>query len=87
MAHYIVECLQLMALRGASTMEVTQQAHEDYVSRHRRGDEPHRVVPHARMRTPTTGPGRAAWWSPPPYRLVDLWQQHRAPIEEDFILR
>jgi hypothetical protein len=22
-----------------------------------------------------------------PYRLVDVWHQHRAPIEEDFILR
>ena len=22
-----------------------------------------------------------------PYRLVDLWQQHRAPVEEDFVLR
>ena len=32
MAHYVVECLQLMALRGAKSMEVTQQAHDEYVS-------------------------------------------------------
>ena len=32
LAHYIIECLQLMALRGATTMEVTQQAYDDYVA-------------------------------------------------------
>ena len=32
LAHYIMECLQLMALRGATTMEVTQRAYEDYVA-------------------------------------------------------
>ena len=32
MAHYVIECLQLMALRGATTMEVTRDAHDEYVS-------------------------------------------------------
>ena len=32
LAHYIIECLQLMALRGATTMEVTRQAYEEYVA-------------------------------------------------------
>ena len=35
LAHYIIECLQLMALRGATTMEVTQRAYEDYVADNR----------------------------------------------------
>ena len=47
MAHYIIECLQLMALRGATTMEVTQQAYEDYVADIDEAMSAHRVVPHA----------------------------------------
>ncbi len=86
LAHYIIECLQLMALRGATTMEVTQQAYDDYVAEI---DEAMAarcgVTP--RMRTPTTGRVRAGSWWPRPYRLVDLWHQHRAPIEEHFTLR
>jgi 4-hydroxyacetophenone monooxygenase len=31
MAHSVIECLQLMALRGATTMEVTRQAYDKYV--------------------------------------------------------
>ncbi len=86
MAHYIMECLQLMALRGATTMEVTQQAYEDYVAGI---DEAmsrtvwcHTPNAHTYYRS---GSGRVVVATP--YRLVDVWQQHRAPIEEDFILR
>jgi cation diffusion facilitator CzcD-associated flavoprotein CzcO len=86
MAHYIVECLQLMALRGATTMEVTQQAYEDYVA----------AIDEAMSRTVwchtpnahtyyRSGSGRVVVASP--YRLVDVWRQHRAPVEEDFILQ
>jgi 4-hydroxyacetophenone monooxygenase len=86
LAHYIIECLQLMALRGAATMEVTQRAYEDYVAGI---DEAmsHTVWCH----TPTahtyyrSGSGRVVVATP--YRLVDVWHQHRAPIEEDFSLR
>jgi cation diffusion facilitator CzcD-associated flavoprotein CzcO len=86
LAHYIVECLQLMALRGTTTMEVTEQAYHDYVAGI---DEAmsrtvwcHTPNAHTYYRS---GSGRVVVSTP--YRLVDIWQQHRAPIEEDFTLR
>jgi 4-hydroxyacetophenone monooxygenase len=86
MAHYIVECLQLMALRGATTIEVTQLAYEDYVAGI---DEAmsrtvwcHTPNAHTYYRS---GSGRVVVATP--YRLVDVWQQHRAPVEEHFLLR
>lgn len=86
LAHYIIECLQLMALRGATTMEVTQQAYEDYVAEI---DEAmsrtvwcHTPNAHTYYRS---GSGRVVVATP--YRLVDLWHQHRAPIDEHFELR
>jgi 4-hydroxyacetophenone monooxygenase len=86
LAHYIIECLQLMALRGATTMEVTQRAYEDYVAAI---DEAmsrtvwcHTPSAHTYYRS---GSGRVVVATP--YRLVDVWQQHRAPIEEDYMLR
>ncbi|MET0698049.1 MAG: NAD(P)/FAD-dependent oxidoreductase [Mycobacterium sp.] len=86
LAHYIVECLQLMALRGATTMEVTPQAYQDYVA----------AIDEAMSRTVwchtpnahtyyRSGSGRVVVATP--FRLVDIWHQHRAPIEEDFLLR
>jgi 4-hydroxyacetophenone monooxygenase len=85
LAHYIIESLQLMALRGATTMEVTQQAYDDYVS----------AIDEAMSRTVwchtpnahtyyRSGSGRVVVATP--YRLVDVWQQHRAPIDADFTL-
>ena len=86
LAHYIIECLQLMALRGRATMEVTQRAYEDYVAAI---DEAmsrtvwcHTPSAHTYYRS---GSGRVVVATP--YRLVDVWHQHRAPIEEDFSLR
>ena len=86
MAHYIIECLQLMALRGASTMEVTGQAHDEYVAGI---DEAmsktvwcHTPNAHTYYRS---GSGRVVVATP--YRLVDLWHQHREPVEEHFELR
>jgi 4-hydroxyacetophenone monooxygenase len=85
MAHYIVECLQLMALRGARTMEVTRQAYDEYVAGI---DEAmsrtvwcHTPNAHTYYRS---GSGRVVVSTP--YRLVDLWHQHRAPVEEHFDL-
>jgi len=86
LAHYIIECLHLMALRGATTMEVTQQAYDDYVA----GIDDamagtvwcHTPNAHTYYRS---GSGRVVVATP--YRLVDLWHQHRAPIEEHFALR
>jgi 4-hydroxyacetophenone monooxygenase len=86
LAHYILECLQLMALRGASTMEVTPRAYENYVAAI---DEAmsatvwcHTPSAHTYYRS---GSGRVVVATP--YRLVDVWQQHRAPVEDDFTLR
>lgn len=86
LSHYIIECLQLMALRGATTMEVTDEAHKGYVAAI---DEAmsgtvwcHTPNAHTYYRS---GSGRVVVATP--FRLVDLWHQHRAPIEEDFVLR
>ena len=86
MVHYVMECLQLMALRKASVMEVTQQAYEDYVADIDADDGRHRLVPHpdgAHLLPLRWGRIVIAF----PYRLVDVWHDHRAPIEEDFELR
>ncbi|SBS70415.1 4-hydroxyacetophenone monooxygenase [uncultured Mycobacterium sp.] len=86
LAHYILECLQLMALRGATTMEVTQNAYRDYVAGIDEAMQGtvwcHTPNAHTYYRSQS---GRVVVATP--YRLVDLWQQHRAPIEDDFILR
>jgi 4-hydroxyacetophenone monooxygenase len=86
MAHFVIECLQLMALRGATTMEVTRTAFEDYVSSI---DEAmsrtvwcHTPKAHTYYRS---GSGRVVVATP--FRLVDMWREHRAPVEEDFILQ
>ena len=70
----------------AELMEVTQQAYDDYVAAI---DEAmagtvwcHTPNAHTYYRS---GSGRVVVANP--YRLVDLWHQHRAPIEEHFELR
>ena len=72
--------------RRAPLMEVTRRAYEDYVAEI---DEAmagtvwcHTPNAHTYYRS---GSGRVV--AATPYRLVDLWQQHRAPIEEHFELR
>ncbi|WP_167102813.1 NAD(P)/FAD-dependent oxidoreductase [Mycobacterium sp. DL592] len=86
LAHFIVECLQLMALRDATTIEVTQGAFDDYVAgideAMQRTVWCHTPNAHTYYRSES---GRVVVATP--YRLVDLWRQHRAPIEEDFILQ
>lgn len=86
LAHYIIECLQLMALRGATTMEVTEQAYQEYVAA---VDEAmsrtvwcHTPNAHTYYRSDS---GRVVVATP--FRLVDIWREHRAPAEEDFLLR
>jgi 4-hydroxyacetophenone monooxygenase len=86
MVHYVVECLQLMALRKASVMEVKQRAYEDYVA-----DIDATMAGTVWCHTPTahtyyrSGGGRIVIAFP--YRLVDVWRSHRAPLQEDFELR
>jgi cation diffusion facilitator CzcD-associated flavoprotein CzcO len=86
LAHFILECLQLMALRGATTIEVTERAFTEYVAgidqAMQRTVWCHTPNAHTYYRSES---GRVVVATP--YRLVDLWQQHRAPVEEDFILQ
>ncbi len=86
LAHFILECLQLMALRGARTIEVTDRAFEEYVAgideAMQRTVWCHTPNAHTYYRSES---GRVVVATP--YRLVDLWQQHRAPVEEDFVLQ
>ena len=84
-AHYVMECLQLMANRHASTIEVTTQACNDYVA----GIDTamagtvwcHTPTAHTYYRSG----GRIV--TAFPYTLLDVWQGHRVPAESDFVLR
>ena len=85
MVHYVMECLQLMALRNASAVEVTPEAFGRYVQQI---DEAmagtvwcHTPTAHTYYRS---AGGRIV--TAFPFRLIDVWQSHRAPIEGDFIL-
>lgn len=86
MVHYVMECLQLMALRRATTVEVTQRAYEEYVA-----DIDALMAGTVWCHTPSahtyyrSGGGRIV--TAFPYRLVDFWRDHRAPSEEDLELR
>ena len=86
MVHYVMECLQLMALRNAATIEVKPAAFADYV---RQIDDAmagtvwcHTPTAHTYYRS---GGGRIV--TAFPFRLIDVWSSHRAPVEEDYILR
>jgi cation diffusion facilitator CzcD-associated flavoprotein CzcO len=85
MVHYVMECLQLMALRKAASMEVTQRAYEDYVDRidATMAGTVWRHTPSAHTYDRSGGRIVIAF----PYRLVDFWRDHRAPVEEDLKLR
>ncbi|OBB17900.1 flavin-containing monooxygenase [Mycolicibacterium elephantis] len=86
LAHYIIECLQLLALRDATTIEVTREAYDEYVAQI--DDAMSRTVwchtPNAHTYY-RSGSGRVVVSTP--YRLVDMWHQHRAPVEEHFTIR
>lgn len=85
MVHYVMECLQLMALREAASLEVTQRAYEDYVDRidATMAGTVWRHTPSAHTYYRSGGRIVIAF----PYRLIDFWHDHRAPIEEDLELR
>ncbi len=84
MVHYVMECLQLMAERGAQTLEVKPEAFESYV----------RSIDDAMARTvwchtPTAhtyyrSGGRIV--TAFPFKLIEVWQSHRAPNEEDLVV-
>ncbi|MFA5709174.1 flavin-containing monooxygenase [Mycolicibacterium sp.] len=86
MVHYVMECLALMAQREATTLEVRPAAFEQYV---RHIDETmantvwcHTPTAHTYYRS---GGGRIV--TAFPFRMIDVWQSHRAPIEGDLSLR
>ena len=85
MVHYVNECLQLMALRKAATIEVTQRAYDDYVA-----EIDATMAGTVWCHTPSahtyyrSGGGRIVIAFP--YRLVDFWRDHRAPVEDDLEL-
>lgn len=84
--HYIVECLQLLALRGARSLEPTREAYDEYVDQLDTVMEStvwrHTPTAHTYYRVPS---GRVVVANP--LKMIDWWQQHRAPIDEHFILR
>ncbi len=86
MVHYVMECLALMAQREAATLEVRPEAFEQYV---RQIDDTmattvwcHTPTAHTYYRS---GGGRIV--TAFPFRMIEVWQSHRTPIEEDLSLR
>lgn len=85
MVHYVMECLQLMAERAATTLEVKPEAFKEYVEQI---DDAmtntvwcHTPTAHTYYRSG----GRIV--TAFPFRLIDVWQGHRAPKEEDLDVR
>jgi cation diffusion facilitator CzcD-associated flavoprotein CzcO len=86
MVHYVMECLQLMALRRAKSIEVRPEAFRRYVE-----EVDRTMAGTVWCHTPTahtyyrSAGGRIV--TAFPFRLVDVWRSHRAPAEADFVLR
>ncbi|TXI41121.1 MAG: NAD(P)/FAD-dependent oxidoreductase [Mycobacterium sp.] len=86
MVHYVMECLQLMALRRAKSIEVRPEAFRRYVE-----EVDRTMAGTVWCHTPTahtyyrSAGGRIV--TAFPFRLVDVWQSHRAPVEADFVLQ
>ncbi|BBY56396.1 NAD(P)/FAD-dependent oxidoreductase [Mycobacterium koreense] len=85
MVHYVMECLQLMALRDASTIEVRPEAFSDYVAAidEAMADTVWCHTPTAHTYYRSAG-GRIV--TAFPFRLIDVWRSHRAPVEEDLVI-
>jgi len=82
--HYIIECLDLVVAKRASTIEPTQQAYEAWNAQiDKRMEQMIWTHPKAKNYY-RNSKGRVfmSW----PYRLVDYWTQTRAPIQENFKL-
>jgi cation diffusion facilitator CzcD-associated flavoprotein CzcO len=84
--HYIIECLHLLALRGARSLEPTREAYDNYVTRLDAVMEGtvwrHTPTAHTYYRVPS---GRVVVANP--LTMIDWWEEHRVPVDEDFILR
>jgi hypothetical protein len=81
-----MECLQLLALRGVRSLEPTREAYDEYVARLDEAMEHtvwrHSPTAHTYYRVAS---GRVVVACP--LKMVDWWHEHRAPVEEHFILR
>lgn len=85
MVHYVMECLQLMAERRAKTLEVTPAAFDEYVQQIDEAMQKtvwcHTPTAHTYYRSG----GRIV--TAFPFRLIEVWQSHRVPKEEDLRLQ
>ncbi|MFC9787496.1 flavin-containing monooxygenase [Rhodococcus sp. NPDC127528] len=85
-AHFLVECLQLLAEREATSLEPTRQAYDEYNARIDEAMERtvwrHTPSAHTYYRNDS---GRVIVASP--WRLIDVWSEHRAPVESHFRLK
>ncbi|GAA0957177.1 NAD(P)/FAD-dependent oxidoreductase [Actinocorallia libanotica] len=84
--HYITECLRLLAVRGARSIEVTREAQDEFVaavdaqmegSIWRNSANAHTYYRNASGRV----------MLPNPWRMVDYWRMSRTPDESKFIIR
>ncbi|WP_261566049.1 flavin-containing monooxygenase [Frankia gtarii] len=84
--HYAFECLQLVVERGARSIEVTQQAHDEHNARLDAVMDgsiwTHVLGAHTYYRNEAE---RVIL--PSPWRLVEYWEMSQTPIEEKFTLR
>jgi len=81
--HYMIECLDAMIRRGARTIEPSKEA---FVRHNRRiEDQMTRMIwSHPKSKSYyQNSKGRAV--GPWPFRLVDLWNEMRGPVEDDFL--
>ena len=82
--HYMIECLDWMIASGARTIEPTQEAFE----RHNKRIEDrmkHMIWSHPRSKSYyQNSKGRPV--GPWPFRLVDMWNELREPVHDDFRL-
>ncbi|WP_418059210.1 flavin-containing monooxygenase [Pimelobacter simplex] len=84
--HYLFECLHLLAEEGARALEPTRAAYDEYVARIDADMERtvwrHTPTAHTYYRN---AQGRVILACP--WRLVDVWTEHRAPDPTHFTLR
>jgi len=80
--HYMIECLDHMIAAGARTIEPTQDAFERH---NRRIDErmQHMIWTHPKAKSYyQNSKGRPV--GPWPFRLVDMWNEMRGPVTDDY---
>jgi len=81
--HYMIECLDAMLRRGARTIEPSQAAFERH---NRRIDEQMKKMIWSHPKSHSyyqNSKGRPV--GPWPFRLVDMWNEMRGPVEGDFL--